>query len=103
MKNQKFDTAIIYSDVVAETAVKGIKADKFIMFYHHGAMRKVYHDKYGYKKSNKIIAVSHSQAEALRDFRHQYKNKIIATTYTEIEELRASPITPLFEAISIAP
>ena len=78
MKNQKFDTAIIYSDVVAETAVKGIKADKFIMFYHHGAMRKVYHDKYGYKKSNKIIAVSHSQAEALRDFRHQYKNKIIA-------------------------
>lgn len=78
MKNQKFDTAIIYSDVVSETAVKGIKADKFIMFYHHGAMRKVYHDKYGYKKSNKIIAVSHSQAEALRDFRHQYKNKIIA-------------------------
>ena len=78
MKTQKFDTAIIYSDVVAETAVKGIKADKFIMFYHHGAMRKVYHDKYGYKKSNKIIAVSQSQAEALRDFRHQYKNKIIA-------------------------
>ncbi len=78
MKGQKFDTAIIYSDVVAETAVKGINADKFIMFYHHGAMRKVYHDNYGYKKSKKIIAVSHSQAEALREFRHQYKNKIIA-------------------------
>ena len=78
MKGQHFDTAVIYSDVVAETAVKGIDADKFIMFYHHGAMRKVYHDKYGYKKSSKIIAVSHSQAEALRDFRHQYKKKIIA-------------------------
>ncbi|MBR4287636.1 MAG: glycosyltransferase [Clostridia bacterium] len=78
MKNQKFDTAIIYSDVVSETAVKGIKADKFIMFYHHGAMRKVYHDKYGYKRSSKIVAVSHSQAEALREFRHEYKNKIIA-------------------------
>lgn len=78
MKGQKFDTAIIYSDVVAETAIKGIDADKFLMVYHHGAMRKVYHDKYGYKKSKKIIAVSHSQAEALREFRHQYKNKIIA-------------------------
>lgn len=78
MKSQKFDTAIIYSDVVAETAVKGIQADKYIMFYHHGAMRKVYHDKYGYKRSSKIVAVSHSQAEALREFRHEYKNKIIA-------------------------
>ncbi len=78
MKKQRFDTAVIYSDVVCETAVKGIKADKYLLFYHHGAMRKVYHDKYGYKKSQKIIAVSHSQAEALREFRHEYKNKIIA-------------------------
>lgn len=78
MKSEHFDTAVIYSDVVAETAVRGISADKFLMFYHHGAMRKVYHDKYGYKKSKKIIAVSHSQAEALREFRHEYKNKIIA-------------------------
>lgn len=78
MKSEHFDTAVIYSDVIAETAVRGISADKFLMFYHHGAMRKVYHDKYGYKKSSKIITVSYSQAEALRDFRHQYKNKIIA-------------------------
>lgn len=78
MKSEHFDTAVIYSDVVAETAARGISADKFLMFYHHGAMRKVYHDKYGYKKSSKIITVSYSQAEALRDFRHQYKNKIIA-------------------------
>ncbi len=89
MKGQHFDTAVIYSDVVAETAVKGIKADKFIMFYHHGAMRKVYHDKYGYKKSSKIIAVSHSQAEALRDFRHQYKKKIIAiNNIIDVEDIK---------------
>ena len=89
MKGQHFDTAVIYSDVVAETAVKGIKADKFIMFYHHGAMRKVYHDKYGYKKSSKIIAVSHSQAETLRDFRHQYKNKIIAiNNIIDVEDIK---------------
>ena len=78
MAESKFDTAIIYSDVVCETAVKGIDADKYIMFYHHGAMRKVYHDKYGYKKSKKIVAVSQSQADALKEFRPQYKNKIIA-------------------------
>ncbi len=78
MKAQHFDTAIIYSDAVAETAVKAITADKFIMFYHHGAMRKVYHDKYGYKKSKKIVAVSQSQADVLKAFRPRYKNKIIA-------------------------
>lgn len=78
MAESKFDTAIIYSDVVCETAVKGIDADKYIMFYHHGAMRKVYHDKYGYKRSEKIVAVSQSQADALKAFRPQYKNKIIA-------------------------
>lgn len=78
MGEKKFDTAIIYSDVTAETAVKGIKAEKFLMFYHHGAMRKVYHDSYGYKKSDKIIAVSQSQADALKAFRPRYKNKITA-------------------------
>ncbi len=89
MKAQHFDTAIIYSDAVAETAVKGITADKFIMFYHHGAMRKVYHDKYGYKKSKKIVAVSQSQAEALREFRHEYKNKIIAiNNIIDIEDIK---------------
>lgn len=77
MSESKFDTAIIYSDAVCETAVKGINADKYIMFYHHGAMRKVYHDEYGYKKSEKIIAVSQSQADALKEFRPRYKNKII--------------------------
>ena len=89
MKSEHFDTAVVYSDVVAETAVRGISADKFLMFYHHGAMRKVYHDKYGYKKSSKIITVSYSQAEALRDFRHQYKNKIIAiNNIIDVEDIK---------------
>jgi glycosyltransferase involved in cell wall biosynthesis len=90
MAKSQFDTAIIYSDVVSETAVKGIKADKYIMFYHHGAMRKVYHDKYGYKKSDKIVAVSKSQADALKTFRPKYKNKIIAiNNIIDIDDIKS--------------
>lgn len=77
MKNESFDTAIIYSDRVAEIAVKGIKAKKFLMFYHHGGMRREYHDSYGYKKSEKIIAVSDNIAQNLKAHRKKYANKIV--------------------------
>lgn len=78
MKNERFDTAVIYSDVAGETAIRAIKADKYLMFYHHGAMRHVYHDKIVYKKCEKIIAVSEHQAEALRKFNPRYSNKVTA-------------------------
>lgn len=75
---EHFDTAVIYSDRTAETAVRAVSAGRFLMFYHHGAMRKEYHDTYGYKKADKIIAVSEKLAERLRMYRPQYKDKIIA-------------------------
>lgn len=78
MKNERFDTAVIYSDVAGETAIRAIKADKYLMFYHHGAMRHVYHDKIAYKKCEKIIAVSEHQAEALRKFNPRYSSKVTA-------------------------
>lgn len=78
MKNERFDTAVIYSDVTGETAIRAIKADKYLMFYHHGAMRHVYHDKIAYKKCEKIIAVSEHQAEALRKFNPRYSSKVTA-------------------------
>lgn len=78
MQREQFDIAVIYSDVAGETAVRAIKADKYLMFYHHGAMRHVYHDKIAYKKCNKIIAVSAHQAEALRNFVPRYADKIVA-------------------------
>lgn len=78
MKDERFDTAIIYSDRVAETTTKGINAKKYLMFYHHGAMRKEYHDYYGYKKSEKIIAVSDNIAEKLKAYRKKYAKKIVA-------------------------
>lgn len=78
MRGERFDTAVIYSDVAGETAVRAIRADKYLMFYHHGAMRHVYHDRIAYKKCEKIIAVSQHQAMALRSYIPKYAYKIVA-------------------------
>ena len=78
LKGESFDTAIIYSNRVAELAVKAINAKKFLMFYHHGAICKEYHDSYGYKKSEKVIAVSENIAQELKAYRKKYANKIVA-------------------------
>lgn len=78
LADERFDTAVIYSDRTAETAVRAISADRFLMFYHHGAMRKEYHDTYGYRKAEKIIAVSESLAQKLKIYRPQYAGKIVA-------------------------
>ena len=75
---EHFDTAIIYSDRAAEYAVRAVNADRFLMFYHHGAMRREYHDTFGYRRAEKIIAVSEALAEKLRAFRPAYAEKIIA-------------------------
>ena len=86
---EHFDTAIIYSDRVAETAVRAVNADKFLMFYHHGAMRREYHDTYGYEKAEKIIAVSELLAEKLKKYRPQYAEKIIAVNnLIDIERIK---------------
>lgn len=77
LQSEQFDTCIIYSDVAAETAVRAVNAEKFLLFYHHGAMRRVYHDEIGYRRSEKIIAVSRHQAEKLCAFRPKYARKIV--------------------------
>ena len=78
LASEHFDTAVIYSDRTAETAVRAVSADRFLMFYHHGAMRKEYHDTYGYRRAEKIIAVSESLAQKLRAYRARYAGKIVA-------------------------
>ncbi|MDO4397992.1 MAG: glycosyltransferase [Oscillospiraceae bacterium] len=77
LKNEHFDTAVIYSDRASESAVRAVNADKYLMFYHHGAMKKEYHDKLGYKKSEKVIAVSKKLSEKLKEYRPQFASKII--------------------------
>ena len=105
MQNEKFDTAIIYSDAVAEIAIRAIKADKYLMFYHHGAMRHVYHDKIAYKKCEKIIAVSQNQAEKLKKFVSQYAEKIvIIPNLTDVEAIQDKgklPCEDVFEKSKI--
>lgn len=78
MRGERFDTAVIYSDRTAETAVRAIRADRFLMVYHHGAMRREYHDSMGYRKAEKIIAVSEALSEKLKEYRPRYADKIIA-------------------------
>ncbi len=98
MKQEYFDTAVIYSDVVAETAIRAINAEKYLMYYHHGAMRHVYHDRIGYKKCEKIIAVSSNQAEALKEFVPQAKDKIITIhNLTDVEGIRKKAEEPIAE------
>lgn len=76
LKNEHFDTCVIYSDRTAETAVRGIRADRYLMFYHHGAMRREYHDEIGYRKSKQVITVSEKTLDALKAFRPKYAHKI---------------------------
>ena len=89
LNGEHFDTAVIYSDRTAETAVRAISADKFLMFYHHGAMRREYHDELGYRRAEKVIVVSESLAEKLKAYRPRYAEKIIAiNNLIDIEGVR---------------
>ena len=76
MAREHFRTAIIFSDVVGEIAVRAVQADRYLMYYHHGAMRRVWHDEAAYQRVNHVIAVSDSQAASLRRFIPAYANKI---------------------------
>lgn len=98
MKEEQFDTCVIYSDVAAETAVRAVHADRFLMFYHHGAMRRVYHDEIGYRKSERIIAVSRNQEEKLRQFRPKYADKMMTIhNLTDVEGIRRKAEEPIPE------
>lgn len=78
LKKERFDTCIIYSDRTGETAVRAVNAARFLLFYHHGAMRRVYHDEIAYQRSEKIITVSERTVDMLKAFRPAYAHKIAA-------------------------
>lgn len=101
LKDKHFDTCVIYSDRAAETAVRGIRADNYLMFYHHGAMRKQYHDEIGYRKSEKVIAVSNVVEQALRSFRPRYADKMMNIhNLADVDGLRRKAEAPIPEVFS---
>ena len=99
LKDERFDTCVIYSDRTAEAAVRGIRADRFLLFYHHGAMRREYHDEIGYRKSEKIIAVSHAVEQKLRKFRPTHAHKMMTLhNLADVEGIRAKGTESVPEA-----
>ena len=102
LKEEIFDTSIIYSYVVGVITFKKIQAKKYLMYYHHGAMRHVYHDRIAWEKCEKIIAVSNNQAELLRDYFPDFAEKItVIHNLTDIEGIRqkgASDTTEQFDS-----
>lgn len=100
LKGESFDTAIIYSDRTSEVAVKAVNSKRFLMFYHHGAMRKEYHDRYGYEKSEKIVAVSDNIAKELKAYRKKYSSKIITiNNIVDIDSIREKSKEPIEEGL----
>ena len=98
LKNEHFDTCVIYSDRAAETAARGIRADRYLMFYHHGAMRREYHDEIGYRKAEKIIAVSNAVEQKLRQFRPKHAHKMMTIhNLTDVEGIRRKAEEPIGE------
>lgn len=101
LKNEHFDTCVIYSDRTAETAVRAIRADKYLMFYHHGAMRREYHDEIGYQKSERIIAVSNAIEQKLRVFRPKYAYKMITIqNLVDLDDIWRKAVEPVPEVFS---
>ena len=101
LKSEHFDTCVIYSDRVAEIAVRSIHADRFLMFYHNAELGRAYHDEFGYRRSEKIIAVSDAQCEKLKRMRPRYAAKMLAVqNYIDVESTRersaSLPEQPLF-------
>lgn len=85
---EHFDTCVIYSDRMAEIAVRAVNADHFLMFYHNADIGKAYHDIYGYRRSEKIIAVSEAQCEKLKQLRPAFANKMIAIpNYVDVDSV----------------
>lgn len=98
---EHYDTCVIYSDVAAETAVRAVRAEKYLMFYHHGAMRRVYHDTIGYEKSQAVICVSRAQAEKLKAFRPEFAHKVcVIHNLTDVDGIREKAKQPILAEFS---
>lgn len=100
LQTEHFDTAIIYSDRVAEIAARSINADRFLMFYHNADLGKAYHDVYGYHFSEKIIVVSERQCNRLKQIRPRFASKMIAIqNYVDVDTTLKKAMAPVDEPL----
>ena len=98
LRGEHFDTCVIFSDVTAEIAIRAVSADRYLMYYHHGAMRHVYHDHIAYRKCEKIIAVSENQADELKKFVPTVADKItVIHNLTDVDGIRKKANQPTEE------
>lgn len=102
MRGRSYETAVIYSDVAGETAIRAVEADAFVLFYHHGVMRHVYHDRIAWRRSKAVAAVSANQAELLRTFEPTYARKLRVVPNlvdpARVRERAGEPLNASFEA-----
>lgn len=93
LAEEKYDTAVIYDNRTAETTVRAIHASKYLMFYHQGVMSHAYHDVFGWKKAEKIIAVSPPIAHRLKSYMPKYADKVIAiNNLVDVESVKRKSI-----------
>lgn len=89
LRNEHFDTAIIYTNRVSEIAVRALEADKFITFFHHGSFHREYHDIWGYKHSRSIVTVSDSIKSQFAQALPKYADKLtVIPNITDVEVIR---------------
>lgn len=87
--NERFDTAVIYTNRVSEIAVRALKADKFITFFHHGSFHREYHDVWGYKHSRSIVTVSDSIKSQFAQALPKYADKLtVVPNITDVGAIR---------------
>ncbi|MDO4491758.1 MAG: glycosyltransferase [Lachnospiraceae bacterium] len=89
LDNTEYDIVIAFCGDACEVAANSVYSSKLFSFYHYGDMRRVYHDYLGYKKSEKIFAVSDILAGQLKEYMPEYANKIEALpNITDINYIR---------------
>lgn len=89
LRNEHFDTAIIYTNRVSEIAVRALEADKFITFFHHGSFHREYHDVWGYEHSRSIVTVSDSIKSQFAQALPKYADKLtVIPNITDVEVIR---------------
>lgn len=84
-----FDVAVFFSSGICGVAAKALKFNKCICFYHYGDLRRVYHDKCGYDRCEKIFAVSENITKRLKRFMPKYKDKLFSLhNITDVKSIK---------------